>query len=389
MGIIRQAFLSFLKNSSLYVMIMIEMTIILLGINVLVSGMENQKVLLRPYEGMLKSEGCAFSVDMRKYVTYDNVDEYYEQIDRTIDHLKGAKVFTFCTEFFTCQGRTIKAILYDDSMVPLKLPLQSGKWAKEKHTGVVSPDFAGMKNGQSITLDDTEIVITGTLTDPTYSPCLGDWKEYMDVSMFYKTYMAGDKEDVPFIILPLSSFSSEEDQLFLGKFHQERSLVLITFSDDCTDEWKKENVKALSELGYVTPLSEIYDNSIHNQEDIINNSRPLFFVGILISIIGFFSNKLIRLKSTENELCVYSLCGADKNIINKICLWQDVIMLSVSMLFATFFLMILKKYGAYLNLGLLVTGKNILWTFAVSSFYILMSFIINKVYIWRMSSDRT
>lgn len=239
MGIIRQAFLSFSKNSALYVTILLELMIVMLGIHVYISGIENQKLLLQPYEKLLKNDGFSFSVDMRKYTDYDSVDEYYKRIDQTTAKLKNAEVFIFCTEFFKVNGSSVKVILYDDAVVSLKLPLKSGRWAKEKHTGVICADFAGLKTGQSFMVENMEITVSGVLTDLTYAPKLADWEEPMDASGFYEVYEAGQKGNVPFVILPLSCFS-QEDAGFLEKFGQDSHLLLISYSQDCSQAEKAE-----------------------------------------------------------------------------------------------------------------------------------------------------
>lgn len=381
MGKLRLAFLSFLKDISVYIIIIVEISAVFFVLNMVVAGIENQNMLLRPYEKILSKHGIEFfrdndpaRADMEKMELGDFMMACDDVIGEIKEDADGAfNLFTIYDEY---EGKEIEVIIYDDSVVPFSFPLKKGKWAKEPMSGVISSNKLGLGVGSTISVNGLEIKLSGMLTDPAYRPDYSRFSEVTDVSMYYITYRSTDKEGRPYILLPMSSIPEEKRESYISA-GSSGHIWFFTYADDIDEAGQKEIKAKLARFGEVLPFSEIYDNSIAKIEDMLRSFRPLFVSALIIILIGFISNKGIRIQNSKNDIAVYSLCGVNDKDLFKIYVWQDVILLAVSLLLSFVILLLCDKTGIATGLGMHLSLRNLSATLIGASGFMAVSLIAN------------
>lgn len=381
MGKLRLAFLSFLKDISVYIIIIIEISAVFFVMNMVVAGIENQKMLLRPYEKILRKPGVEFFRDndpTRAETMQMDLNDFIRACDNVIEEIKetAADTFNLFTIYAEYGGKNIDVIIYDDSIVPFSLPLKKGKWAKGSMSGVISPNTLGLGVGSTVTINGLEIKISGMLTDPSYRPAFDEFSYILDVSMHYRTYRGMDKEENPFILLPLSSIPEEIRDSYI-KTGNSGFIWFFSYAEDSDEVMRKEIEAKLAEFGEVMSFSEIYDNSIAKIKDMLEKFVPLYVSALIIILIGFISNKAIRMQNSKNDIMVYSLCGADDKDLFKIFILQDVILLSVSVLLSVFALLLCDKMGIATDLGMHLSVYNLAATLIGVLGFMAVSLVIN------------
>lgn len=243
-------------------------------------------------------------------------------------------------------------------------------------SGVISPNTLGLGVGSTATINGLEIKISGMLTDPTYRPSFNEFSYMLDVSMHYRIYRGMDEEENPFILLPLSSIPEDRRDSYINAGNS-GSIWFFSYAEDSDEVIRKKTEAKLAEFGEVMSFSEIYDNSIAKIKDMLEKFVPLYVSALIIILIGFISNKAIRMQNSKNDIMVYSLCGADDKDLFGIFILQDLILLSVSVLLSVFALLLCDKTGIATGLGMHLSVYNLAATLICVLGFMAVSLVIN------------
>lgn len=360
MNAIKISLLNFKKNVFTYVLVLLEISVLFLTVNYLVSVLKEREMLISTFRCAL-NENAAFVDDdssASNAVLY-GMTELQSREKLLSDISDDYKIYDVMS---ANNGDYIVFSLSDEMYNGLALPLFNGNYKSAVGTFGTKCGEHEIKfsDGTSLTL-----VTSGTLTAITSIPEMNSSKNNMTVRDFYYTSV-----NEPNIILTnRSSISGYEHQFRVNPF------FFIEFEENASENFAKIQNKG----GIVTTGNLIAENSRKALESDLSGSVPLAYLIAFISLLGIVFVSVITFKGNERKNAVFRLCGySGMGIVGMHCVGIFLLtMLSACVAAAAFGIMKLLKIEA--AVGLTLSPLNLFISLVTMAVLILAAAVVPMI----------
>ncbi len=290
MNAIKISLLNFKKNVFTYVLVLLEISVLFLTVNYLVSVLKEREMFIAPFRCALH-ENAAFVDDdsSASNAALYGMTELQSREQLLSDISDDYKIYDVMS---VNSGDYIVFSLSDEMYNGLALPLFNGNYKSAVGTFGTKRGAHEIKfsDGTSLTL-----VTSGTLTAITSIPEMNSSKNNMTVNDLYYTSV-----NEPNIILTnRSSISGYEYQFRVNPF------FFIEFEENASKNFAKIQNKG----GIVTAGDLIAENSRRALESDLSGTVPLAYLITFISLLGIVFVSVITFKGNERKNAVFRLCG--------------------------------------------------------------------------------
>lgn len=364
----------------------LQIVVILVLANIIVSSMNGRYMLYKPFEKMIKNEGVMFRPEdgIAQMIT----DFSRKDIENICHGIVGDSTIhmSYMTSDVISINDEMKEVVihfYEDEFVDsLRLPLSDGNWKLLKTDDsipcVIGPNNYGIKTGDYIKTDsiNTKFRVVGVLTDITYEPKLSGWGSNVK-ELFYNYDVRN--EDNLFMITKVSVADELED-IMLPDYN-----VFIDYEKGLKDSEIRKNNSILVNKGQIVTYKKIREKSkLYIYKD-INELLPVMIGAIIVICIGIVSAVSVSTESQFNNYKVFYLCG---------CTRQKCVLINVLSTNITIFLSVLLSYASILlygimsnatSLSIIINKNNILISMGIILIFEAMACIIPQVLIGKKS----
>lgn len=341
MNAIKISLLNFKKNLFTYILVLLEISVLFLAVNYLVSVLKECEMYIAPFRCALNEnavfvndESFAFNqafygmtgLQSREKLLSDISDEY--------------KIYDVMS---TSNGDYTVLSLSNEIYDELSMPLMTGNYKRSVGTFGTGLGEHEVKFSDGTSM---KITISGTLTAIASIPEMNIIKNNMSASDFY--YTSVNERNI--IITNRTAINGFED-----KFNV-RSCFFIEFKTNIT-----ENTAKLQNIGAeVTPAVLIAENSQKALKADLSGSVPLVCLITFISLLGIVFVSVITFKDNERKNAVFRLCGySNMRIIGLHC-FGIVLLATLSMGVAAAAFTIMKLLKIEAAVGLTLSPLNLL-----------------------------
>ncbi len=344
MNAIKISLMNFKKNVFTYVLVLLEISVLLLTANYLVSVMKEHEMYIAPFRCAL-NENTAFVEDknamsnMMKNKTFLQSRE--ELLSGITDDYKIYDVMS------TSNGEYVVLSLTDELYRGLALPLFNGSYKSAVGT------FGTKRGEHEIRFADgtsMKLNTSGTLTAITSIPEMNSVNNNMTANDFYYTSVSE-----PNIILTNRTSISGYEHQFEGC-----PIFFIEFEKNAAENFAKIE----SNGGTITAANMIAENSRKKLDSDISGTVPIVCLITFVSLLGIIFVSVITFKENERKTAVFRLCGYSvKMVVGIHCVGiLFITILSTGVAALAFGIMKLFKIEA--AVGLTLSPLNILVTLA-------------------------
>ena len=367
----RFAFMAIYDNIRTNLLMIIEIVIVLLGVNIIVGAYNNRNMLVEPYREILEKTGW--------YMVNDkNVVNNEPLLDEMKGDLKQVRIFYYLDNMGDIPVR-IK-IVPDEIIDNMKLSVQSGKWetSSERETVCISaPNRYGISAGDVIRTDNIgEIRVSAVLTDPCYIPDFTSWSSMGGVKEnFYKKYSAVyyDEEisDSELLLVMSASEFSET-----GLEYNASGFKFILYDENPTAENIAHNEKIIKEnYNCGVPLSSIKYRAELDVKNLLNKYLPVAVCAFIVILIGFINCTAVNTLKQMRNYGILFICGMKWSDCTKICSAYTAIVIFCSVCLSVVAFSVCNIFDISAKLGLQYESDNII----ISAFAILIIFLLNLI----------
>lgn len=367
----RFAFMAIYDNIRMNLLMILEIVVVLLGVNIIVGAYNNRNMLVEPYREILEKTGW--------YMVNDkNVVNNEPLLDEMKGDLKQVRIFYYLDNMGDIPVR-IK-IVPDEIIDNMKLSVQSGKWetSSERETVCISaPNRYGISAGDVIRTDNIgEIRVSAVLTDPCYIPDFTSWSSMGGVKEnFYKKYSViyydeeiSDSEIV--LIMSASEFSE------IGLEYNASGFKFILYDENPTAENIAHNEKIIKEnYNCGVPLSSIKYRAELDVKNLLNKYLPVAVCAFIVILIGFINCTAVNTLKQMRNYGILFICGMKWNDCTKICSAYTAIIIFCSVCLSVVAFSVCNIFDISAKLGLQFEPDNII----ISAFAILIIFLLNLI----------
>lgn len=282
------------KHMLMFTLVLIEMTLLLLAVNYIVSTVGDRQMLTKPFADIL-DENSAYAYDDGFFYNHGgDLSEAAGSRQKILDNLSGEYEIY---DVMICQTDGVSVISVSDELFSrLRLPLASGN-----RSGALGGGVSAGKRTVLFGETPVEFKITGKLTDPTYVPMMSG---FQSSDMTAKDFFVNSAEVSSFILTDRSSIADVEEYFivnlgFIIKFHENA----------------EENMKLLASSALTVSGTRIKENSAEVLRDDLSEFMLLFACVFLIVIIGIISISVIVYLHNERQCGILWICGYSKKQI--------------------------------------------------------------------------
>lgn len=290
MNAVKISLLNFKKNLFTYILVLLEISVLFLSVNYLVSVLKESEMYTAPFRCVLNEntvfvndEGFAFNQAFYGMTGLQSRDKLLSDIS---DKYKIYDVMTASSGDYTVIS------LSDEIYDGLAMPLLNGNYKSAVGT-------FGTKVGEhEIKFSDgtsMKIRTSGTLTVITSIPEMNSIKNNMTAKDFYYTSV----NDRNVILTNRTSISGFEHKFSV------RSCFFIEFKANVAGN----TAKLQNNGAQATPADLIADNSQKALKAELSGSVPLVCLIAFISLLGIVFVSVITFKNNERRNAVFRLCG--------------------------------------------------------------------------------
>lgn len=372
------SFRSVSRHIGMSLLIMLQVTILCIGVNVLIASRNQQKTLIQPYSELLEKEGYYLSFQETSLFGSDKID--------VVESLSGEWEITSINRYvFNANegGKTIPctAIIYPNDFWDSYAPsIKHGKKPKSSKTNdspwcIASANY----NGDSVVIpgSNKKIKIKGMLADKCYIPSMDTWERNGSLKENLYTTFNLSQSDTAFFLMPQSQW----DALNIGN----EGLVnvghcIAVLKSKLTEEQRAANEKLFQNAAY--PQLELSVLKERAYKDLEKNNRrflPLLIAQVIITIFGIICATAIQAMRDVTITSIYKLCGMNKKHGIYLAIGNSAILLGISTgwIIITYFITLLA--GTHAKYGLRFGANNICITLLIMIILLLSSVITNRI----------
>ncbi|MDE5564716.1 MAG: hypothetical protein K2I93_06140 [Oscillospiraceae bacterium] len=348
--------LSFSAHIKMYLVLLVQILLILCGMNVLLASYQQQAMLEEPFSDLLQYDG--YYITMIGSTIPGLEDPVIEQLEGEKETIN----FPYYVCNAQCVGQTIpiQIFIYEDSFWASYHPvLQHGTWMSADKQGdhaycVVTSNCPGKEiiiPGISVTAE-----ASGILSTLTYIPQMNRWSRNGGLDEnFYRAFDAASEETV-ILLMPRTQW----EKLAIPKEQLVTSSNCILYFTSLTDEQAEHNAKVLEDAAspgiLLSTLRERVDKA---QIDTTRRYLPLLIALLLITVFGIMCAMAIHLLQDLHSYAIYFLCGMRWRKCAELCAVQlgFLLILALAVCATGYFVLQMTEQAAVL--GLRFTWINI------------------------------
>jgi hypothetical protein len=335
--------LTFSTHIGMHLILLVQLLLVLGGINLLLASYQQQAMLEEPFEEILQKDGYYLSLTGGIMLDADG---------SITDALEGEKeIISFsnyvCDAEIGGQTLPIKLFVYEDDFWCDYSPvMQQGTWiqpdTKSEYALCVAtancPDGVISLPGVSVTLK-----ASGILSSLTYIPSMNAWSRNGGIDEnLYNSYNAATEETVC-LLMPRTQW----EKLGIPEENLVSSSNVIVYFTSLTEEQAAYNEKLLEQAASPgIPLSTLYERAENARLDTVRRYLPLLIALLLVTIFGILCAISIHLLQDLHSYAVYYLCGMQ---------WRSCILLSTMQLGMLLVLALAICFSGYCMLR--ITGR--------------------------------
>lgn len=364
------AFMSIYDNIRMTLLMILEIIVVLLGVNIIVGAYNNRNMLIEPYKDILEKTGW--------YMVNDkNVVNDEPLLDDMQGDLQQIRIVNYLDYMGDIPIR-IK-VVPDEIIDNMKLSVQSGKWktSSEKDTVCISaPNKYGISAGDVIqTAQINGIRVTTVLTDPCYIPEFTNWSSNGGIENFYSKYsiIYYDKEVEDNELLLIMS---ESEFAETGSETTSNNFKFILYDENPTLENVAHNEQIIKEnYSCGVALSDIKYRAELSVKNLLNKYLPLAICAFIVILIGFISCTAVNTLKQMRNYGILFICGMKWSDCAKICSAYTTIIILCSVFLSVAVFSVCSMFNISANLGLSFELNNIF----ISTIVVLTIFLLNMI----------
>lgn len=366
----KYAFMSIRNSFKMTLLMIIEIVVVILGVNIIVGSYNNRNMLIEPYGQILEKTGWYMANDKNvvndePLLGYLQGDLQQIRIDNYLDNMGDIPI-------------RIK-IVPDEIISNMKLSVQSGKWQTNSVKDIVcisAPNTYGISVGDTIkTATISGIKVTAVLTDPCYIPDYTSWSSNGGIENFYSKYSAvyyDNSVDNNDLILIMSQSEFAET----GLEKNSSNFKFILYDDNPTIENTANNEQVIKDNYSIgVPLSSIKYRAKLDIKNLLNKYLPIAVCAFIVILIGFISCTAVNTLKQMKNYGVLFICGMNWSDCAKICFAYTAIIILFSACLSTVTFSICSSFNISASLGLSFEINNIY----ISAALIMVIFLFNII----------
>lgn len=365
----------------------VQIIVILILTNIIVSSFYGRYMLYRPFEYILSKEGVMFTPE--DGVTSTMWDFSREDIENICDNLIGDTVIHMSYDIYDSldvgESENIQTILYvyeDEFFNALELPLAEGKWDLSESSDyiscVIGPNKYGIKAGDYIETEDLKIryKVESVLTDITYEPVMLSMGA--NVKMMFNNYSVKDADHL-FMITKYSLTGSVENHL------KNVAKVFIDYEKGLSDEEIFKNNSILVNKGQALTYNTIRKNSkLYIYKD-LRELFPVILGAVIVICIGIISAVSVSTESQFKKYKIFYLCGCTKKKCVLINVLTTNITIALSAILSSGIIMAYRNNANAESISLIMSKHNLIISGIILLIFELLVIIIPSVLIGKKS----
>lgn len=351
-------------------LMILEIIIVLLGINIIIGAYNNRNMLIEPYKEILEKTGW--------YMVNDkNVVNDEPLLDDMQGDLKQIRIYNY---FDNTSDIPIRIKVVPDEIIDnMKLSVQSGKWKTSSEKEIVcisAPNKYGISTGDVIqTTNISGIKVTAVLTDPCYIPDYTNWHSMGAIENFYSKYsiVYYDKEveDNELILI-----MSESEFAKTGLEKNSTNFKFILYDENPTAENTAHNEQIIKDNYQCgVPLSSIKYRAELDVKNLLNKYLPIAICAFIVILIGFISCTAVNTLKQMRNYGILFICGMKWSDCTKICSAYTAVIMLCSVCLSVVVFSVCSMFNISANLGLSFELNNIF----ISAVAILVIFLLNMI----------
>ncbi len=376
------------KNLWLNLFMFIQITVIVVAVNVMVANMNSRNILLQPFSYLQGKTGVMFN----KFDA-DPDDDSMVLLKKIEKKLKG----NFTTHRIYDGGfpdpKSVKYVevigMETEFYKNINIPLAEGSWDLLSDSGnyvecVITQNTSGYGLGSIIKVhsdyvEDVTYKVVGVLSNPTYiikssctseNCCNGFFEsyDYNEPNTNIFMYVNGDK---------LKQYSGQKPMV--GE--------IITYDNGISKSNYLKNNGVLGRTADYVTLGKFFAKSEDYVKSLQKRVLPIFIGAFIVMSIGIISASVIQMMNQMREYGVCYLCGAT---------WLQCVVLSISSNIVTYFssfivsalaMFMINMSRFKINYGFLYMKNNLLVTLGIFAVLLLVS-VISPLIVLKTSNIR-
>lgn len=365
------AFMSIYDNIKMNLLMIIEIVVVIIGVNIIVGNYNNRNMLIEPYSQILEKTGWYMAND--KNVVND---------EPLLGHFQGDLQQIRIENYLDKMGDIpirIK-IVPDEIIGNMKLSVQSGKWQTNSEKDIVcisAPNTYGISAGDTIkTARIKGIKVTAVLTDPCYIPDYTSWSSNGGIENFYSKYStvyydnSVDNNDL-ILIMSQSEFAET------GLEKNSSNFKFILYDENPTIENTAHNEQVIKDNYSIgVPLSSIKYRAELDIKNLLGKYLPIAVCAFIVILIGIISCTAINtLRQTKNYGTLF-ICGMKWSDCIRICAAYTAIIMLCSVSLAIAAASVCKIFNISAYLGLAFQWNNVIISIIILTVMLLLNLII-------------
>ncbi len=365
------AFMSIYDNIRMTLLMILEIIVVLLGVNIIVGAYNNRNMLIEPYKEILEKTGWYMAND--KNVVND---------EPLLDDMQGDLQQIRIVNYFDNMGDiSIRIKIVPNEIIDnMKLSVQSGKWktSSEKDTVcIAAPNKYGISTGDVIqTANINGIKVTAVLTDPCYIPDYTNWHSmggvdenfYSKYSIIYYDNEAKSNE----LILIMSESEFEETGLEISS----TNFKFILYDKNPTAENTAHNEQIIKDnYSAGVPLSSIKYRAELSVKNLLNKYLPIAICAFVVILIGFISCTAVNTLKQMRNYGILFICGMKWSDCTRICSAYTAVIMMCSICLSVVVFSVFSMFNISAYLGLSFRMNNIF----ISAIIVLIIFLLNMI----------
>lgn len=372
----------------LNLILVVQIVVILILTNFIVSSFYGRYMLYRPYEYILSEEGVMFSPE--KGIADPMYEFDREDIENICRKLTGDTKIHMSYSYRDAltvnenEGKDIVVHFLEEEMYDgLEFPLAEGTWDLSEHKDyipcIIGPNRFGIGEGDYIKTDngDTKYKVAGVLTAHTYEPKAGfGWGS--NVKELFQSYDVNSADHL-FLITGYSLASHMQEEL------QPNRNVFINYEKGLTkSEIIKNNSVLVNEGQALTFKTMRTDSKLYIYKD-LRELFPVIIGAVIVICIGIISAVSVSTESQFKKYKVFYLCGCTKRKCLLINILTTNITLIVSVLLSVAIIVLYKNTAATAMVSMVISRYNFLISGAILILFELLIIMIPAILIGKKS----
>lgn len=373
------------KKLWLNIFLLIEVIVIIVASNIMISNMNSRKVLYKPFEYMMNKDGFIYFND--EFI--ENVDgaDILKALKKVEKKLKGEytihRVYERNNRMKVTASRSLDVIasgFETEFYKNINIPLSEGSWNLTSEEGdvvecVICPNNLGIGVGSILKENDSDgenvtYKVVGVLANPTYRPVVDYAANSCD--KFFKSYDANNVlVDDPNLFMYVNGRKiSQFSGTYVG------SGEFVTYNKPMGHDVIEYNNTVLGRKGFYYSIREFKDNSIKYITKMQKKVFPIMCGVIIVVMVGIVSASMIQTMSQMRQYGVFYLCGASRMKCIMISIIGNLLTYIVAVAISTCIVVTVYNTGLRGKIGMVMEVNNIWITLLITGVLVMMSVVV-------------